>query len=302
VTVAALRAAPGRTLRRHRFATMGVRVELLLETDRETAGAFAAVEREFGRLDAIFSRFDAESELSRLNRSGTLRCGPELLHVVGLALRAREATAGRFDPAVHDAIVEAGYDRTFLELCDDAGVRAHPPRPCGGLVEVEPATGEIRLGPGARIDLGGIVKGYAAERACALLEQLGPCLVNAAGDIAVRGAPAAGAWTVEVDTPAAPIVLALHRGGLATSGRDYRRWRRNGAEQHHLIDPSSGAPSTSDVVTVTVVGDDAVEAEVRAKALFLAGAAAAEEEADRLGIPCLLVTADARVVLAGGLA
>jgi len=295
-------AAHAGALQRHRFGTMGVAVELLLEAGAEAGRVFEAVEREFRRLDAVFSRFDAASELSRLNHAGTLRCSPELVEVVRLALRARETTGGRFDPTVHDALVEAGYDRTFLDLSDEVGGPERFPRPCGGDVWIDEANSLVSLGPGARIDLGGIVKGYAAERACDLLEELGPCLANAAGDIAVRGVPAAGTWTVQIDTPEAPVVLGLHRGGLATSGRDYRRWRRNGEELHHLIDPFTGAPSTSDLLTVTVVAGDAVEAEARAKALFLAGEDAAVEEADRLGLSCLLVTSDSRVVMAGGLA
>ena len=60
-----------------------------------------------------------DSELSELNRRGTLPVGPELLEVVDLALAARERTSGRFDPTVHDALVAAGYDRTFEEVSAD---------------------------------------------------------------------------------------------------------------------------------------------------------------------------------------
>jgi thiamine biosynthesis lipoprotein len=280
---------------------MGVAVELLLESDAPAGGAFAAAERELRRLDAVFSRFDPRSELSRLNRLGTLRCSPDVIEVVRLALAARLSTGGRFDPTVHDALVAAGYDRTFRELPADVGRREGPQLPCAGEVRVDERDGVVTLGPGACIDLGGIVKGWAADRACDVLEGLGPCLANAAGDIAVRGVPAAGTWTVEVDAPGGAIVLGVRGGGLATSGRDSRRWRGGDVELHHLIDPFTGAPSASDLLTVTVVGGDAVEAEVRAKALFLAGEVAAVEEADRLGWPCLLVTADSRVVRAGGL-
>jgi FAD:protein FMN transferase len=298
---ATLEAVPVDALQRHRFGTMGVAVELLVETDASPDAAFAAVEREFRRLDAIFSRFDPSSELSRLNAAGMLRCSPELVEVVELAVQAREGTGGRFDPTVHDALVEAGYDRTFPDLLPDTAGPQPRPRPGGGEIGIDAGRRVVSLGRGARIDLGGIVKGWAAERACELLGGLGPCLVNAAGDIAVRGVPAAGPWTVEVETPGGPMVLALRRGGLATSGRDYRRWRRNGAELHHLVDPFTGLPSTSDLLTVTVVGSDAIAAEVDAKALFLAGETAAVAEADRRCLPSLLVTADARVVTAGGL-
>ena len=85
-----------------------------------------------------------------------------------------------------------------------------------------------------RLDLGGIGKGFAAERVAELLALTGPSLVSAGGDVAVRGVPTEGTWAVAVDDT---LTLGLTRGGLATSGRDRRRWRRGGVEQHHLIDP-----------------------------------------------------------------
>jgi thiamine biosynthesis lipoprotein len=105
-----------------------------------------------------------------------------------------------------------------------------------------------------------------------------------------------------VQTAVGDITLELSGGALATSGRDRRRWRRNGRELHHLIDPETGTSSTSDLVRLTVVAHDAVEAEIWAKALFLAGEEQAVLEADERGLPCLLVTANGRTRLAGGLA
>jgi thiamine biosynthesis lipoprotein len=282
---------------------MGVGIECLVAGAGSAAEGFAAVERELERLEQIFSRFRPDSELSRLNEAGAAVCGDDLLAVVGLALAARERTGGRFDPTVHDALVAAGYDRTFAELGADDAASPAPPGPCGGEVRVDSARRLVRLAAGVRLDLGGIVKGYAAERACDLLHAGGrTCLVNAAGDIAVRGVPDEGCWVVGAATPAGEVTLGLTRGGLATSGRDLRRWRRDGEERHHLIDPATGRPSASDLLRVTVVAADAVEAEVHAKALFLAGEAAAAAEADRLGVPSVLVTGDGRSVLAGGLA
>jgi FAD:protein FMN transferase len=108
---------------------------------------------------------------------------------------------------------------------------------------------------------------------------------------------------VSVETAAEPLTLELcGSSALATSGRDLRRWRRAGRELHHLIDPATGLPSESDLLRATAIAHDAVDAEIAAKALFLAGADAAREEADRLGIPALLVTQDGRTILAGGLA
>lgn len=283
-------------LLRHRFRAMGTEIELLVETD-EAPAALAAAEDEFHRLEALLSRFRADSELSRLNSDGTLAAGPDLLRIVELALAAKERTGGRFDITVHDALVAAGYDRSFeLVPAVAAAPVLSPARHTAG---VRVRNDVIQLDHGVRLDLGGIGKGYACERAAEILATAGPCLVNAGGDIATR----AGGWTVSVETVAEPLTLELSgSSALATSGRDLRRWRRGGRELHHLIDPATGLPSESDLLRVTAIAHDAIDAEVAAKTLFLAGADAAREEADCLGIPALLVTQDGRTILAGGLA
>ena len=284
------------TITRHRFRAMGTDVELLAEAD-DAERALVAAEAEFHRLEALLTRFRPESELSRLNAAGRLAAGPDLLRVVELALAARERTGGRFDINVHDALLAAGYDRSFELLSPVAERPAAPTRRPRGRVEL--ANGVITLRGGARIDLGGIGKGYACERAAEILATAGPCLVNAGGDIATRD----GVWTVAVETPADPLTLELSGScALATSGSDSRRWRRGGRDLHHIIDPATGAPSASDLLRVTVVASDAADAEVTAKALFLAGSEAAHEEADELGIPAVLVTAAGETIRTGGLA
>lgn len=284
------------TLTRHRFRAMGTDIELLVEAD-DAARALAAAEAEFHRLEALLTRFRPDSELSRLNATGSLAAGPDLLRVVELALAARERTGGRFDITIHDALLAAGYDRSFELLSPDDESPAGPVPSSRGRVEI--ADSVISLRGGARIDLGGCGKGYACERAAEVLATAGPCLVNAGGDIATRD----GAWRVAVETPDGPLTLELSGScALATSGRDSRRWRRAEREMHHIIDPTTGEPSTSDLLRVTVVARDAVEAEVTAKALFLAGSEAARREADELAIPAVLVTENGRTTTAGGLA
>ncbi len=276
-------------INRRMFHAMGTEIELLVDAEHAERSLDAA-ELEFHRLEALLSRFRDDSELSRLNRDGSIEPGRDLARVVELALEARDRTSGRFDPTVHNALVAAGYDRSFEQLPAEGDTA--PPPPAARGVRLRP--GRIELEPGVQIDLGGIGKGYAAERAAELLALAGPCLVNAGGDIAIRG----GSWPVGVEH----ITLQLDSGGLATSGRDRRRWQRGGRELHHLIDPATGEPSETDLLRVTVVAADAVDAEVAAKSLFLAGSKRAAAEANAAGMPAVLVTEDGRTLLAGGLA
>jgi FAD:protein FMN transferase len=209
-------------MQRRSFHAMGTQVELLVDAEPSAEGelAFVRAEREFERLEALLSRFRPDSELSALNRSGALDAGDDLVAVTRLAVEARERTHGLFDPTVHDALVAAGYDCTFDEVAANADGQATP-RPCGG--EVRIVGRRIELEPGFHLDLGGIAKGYAVDRACALLACAGPCLVNAGGDLAGRGR----LWPVGVETADGELTLGLENGALATSGRDRRRWRRN---------------------------------------------------------------------------
>ena len=274
-------------MERRTFRAMGTEVDLFVDATGAEPELNAA-EAEFHRLEGLFSRFLESSELSRINREGALDASPDLARIVGLALAARESTGGLFDPTVHDAVVAAGYDRSFEQVPRDGG-GSTASAVCGGRVTL---TGSrVELGPGVHLDLGGIGKGYAADRAAELLAVAGPCLVNAGGDVATQG----GSWLVGVE---GGITVELSGGALATSGRDRRRWRRAGRDLHHLIDPATGTPAKTDLLRATAVGSDAVEAEVLAKWLFLAG----ERSALASGLTCILAREDGSVRLGGDLA
>jgi thiamine biosynthesis lipoprotein len=271
---------------RRSFRAMGTDVELLLDAPPSPAAdeALRRAEAEIDRLERLLSRFREDSELSVLNRDGRARCGPDLVRVVELALDARERTGGLFDPTVHEAVVAAGYDRSFELVAVEGPPGDGRPRRCGGEVHVDGDV--VTLGAGVRLDLGGIAKGYAADRVAELLALSGPCLVNVGGDIGVRG----GSWPVAVTDE---LTLELTSGALATSGRDRRRWMRGGVESHHVIDPRTGLPARTEVLRATVVAATAADAEALATAAFLG--------AD-VDVPRVLVLADGRTILAGGLA
>jgi thiamine biosynthesis lipoprotein len=120
------------------------------------------------------------------------------------------------------------------------------------------------------------------------------------GDLAVSGPRADGSpWPVAVDGTG--LVLEVAAGGLATSGRDRRRWRRGGREMHHVIDPATGRPSDTNLLRVTAAAPTAARAETLATDLLLRGADAARRRADHLGSPAVLVDAAGHTTLAGGL-
>ena len=206
-----------------------------------------------------------------------------LLAALDAALRARDETGGRFDPTILPALVAAGYDRTFAELREREPRRAEGWR-AGAHVELDRANCRARIEAGAAVDLGGIGKGFSAARALAAMAQAWPGLpgafVDLGGDLAFSGRSPDGAWRVAVADPRRPGstlgTLQLGAAGVATSGRDRRRFGP-GRRLHHLIDPATGAPATAGPLAVTVVAGDATVAEGLATALAVSGLAEARE-------------------------
>jgi thiamine biosynthesis lipoprotein len=255
------------------------------DDEREVSWALGAAREEVAACERELSRFDPASDLSRLNAAGGrwTPVGRRLLEALVLALQAREETGGRFDPTVLPALAAAGYDRSFEQLEERQAWCADNWR-AGTEIELDARNGRARLEPGSSVDLGGIGKGYAAGRALAAIligsSTLAGGLVDLGGDIAVRGeSPEGGPWLVAVADPRRAgetlAVLALDSGGIATSGRDARRFGP-ARSLHHLIDPETGESALAGPLTVTVVAPDPVAAEVNATTLAIAGPAEAE--------------------------
>ena len=240
------------------------------------------------RLEGRWSRFDPESEIASINRArgGRTPISHDTHLVLAAALDAWAATGGLFDPTVHDALVTAGYDRTFSDVARVGPATESVAAPgCWG-IELWPDS--VHVPDGVRIDVGGIGKGVAADL---VVEELldrgaaGAC-VNVGGDLRVVGrAPTSEGWIVGVADPFFPerqvVRLALDEGAVATSSRLGRRWWRGGRPIHHIVDPTTGQPVESRVAAATVIAGRAATAEVLAKLLFLdeAGSASALREA-----------------------
>lgn len=256
--------------------------------------ALDAARAEVAACEAALSRFDPASDLSRLNAAGDAWTAVDarLVEALRLALRARAATDGRFDPTILPALAAAGYDRSFEQLVERVPRRA-PGWRAGASIELDEEAGRARLEAGTAVDLGGIGKGYAADRALAAMRGAWPmlpgALVDLGGDIALGGStPEGGPWRISVDDARGPTsgppatgrpgatigVLLVREGGVATSGRDVRRFGP-GATLHHLIDPATGAPAEPGPLAVTVIAATAAAAEAHATALAISDAAAA---------------------------
>ncbi|HZS01998.1 MAG TPA: FAD:protein FMN transferase [Chloroflexota bacterium] len=307
--IAAVSAPPPHTAR---FPAMGCEMALSLAAGEDAAAArrLAAGRALVERAEARLSRFRPESELSRLNaRAGQpVAVSPLLWQAIAIALDGARRTDGLYDPTILDALEAAGYDRPFAATLDGPAPAAPPGAPGASWRDVrrDAAARTVALPPGLRLDLGGVAKAWTAERVAARLARHGPCLVDAGGDIAVRGClPGQAGWPIGVADPRQPdadlALLLLRDRGVATSGVDFRRWQRGGQPQHHIIDPRTRRPAATDLLTATVVAADAAEANLHALVALLLGARDGLAYLGRQpGVEALLVRQDGRLLPTAG--
>ena len=252
---------------------MGSTARLLIggADDRLVGWAF----EELDRLERCWSRFRRDSELAVVNAAagGWVPVSDTLLDALDRAGELWCATAGVFDPTVLQALLDAGYDRTFEHVrSSDAPVPPARPAPGWPAVVIDRAGRAVRLPGGVGLDLGGLGKGYAADVVAEGLVARGAesALVSLGGDVRVAGVAPAGGWRVPVEDPrpgaAAPFEHVLERGAVVMSTTCIRRWTRGGVPLHHIIDPRTGAPAVSPLAGVAVAADEAWWAEGLAKA------------------------------------
>jgi len=229
----------------------------------DTGADVDAVRRLFKRVEQVASRFRDTSELTAVNRvdRSPLEVSPLLGSLLVEAQELRRRTRRLVDPAVGSLVADWGYDRTFDEIREAAQT---PVRTRAGWWHIEQHL--LWKDPTTRLDLGGIAKGWTADLAVTLGLAV---VVNAGGDLRSSDPET----IVDVEDPwgrvAASIPVGV--GALATSSRTTRTWQAGDIDAHHVIDPRTGAPAVTPVLSATAVAETAVEAEAAAKAILLLG-------------------------------
>ncbi len=274
------------------FRAMNTEIEVLIYPNATSQHSFEQkakvatekVMRLFEKAEASLSRFNPDSELSQLNRDGSLERTSLLLYeAICAALKMARLTLGVFDPTILEALEKAGYNRSF-ELLAQPGVTCANKAIFPSLnkyreVRLEPKHRTIHLPEGTRIDLGGIAKGMTVDSAVTLLRESGfkNFMISAGGDMYLSGndIDRQSGWYVNVQNP---FTLSYNLTGLqvkncavATSSITKRRWLRGGKLQHHLIDPRTAQPVENSLACVTVIAPTVRQADVLAKTALILG-------------------------------
>ena len=275
-----------------RFECFGSSCSVLVGGDdgeRSAREAALGARRTLEDWHARFSRFEPDSELSRLNadRRIVVPASGLLVRLAAAVRFAGELSGGLVDATLVEQIERAGYAGELSEaLALDDALALAPPRAsaaasaAGGWrrIDADARARTITRPPGVRIDSGGLAKGMFADVLGERLAGHASFAVDCAGDIALGGA-ARVTRAAHVASPFDASVLhtfELRDGAVATSGITRRSWLgADGRAAHHLLDPASGEPAFTGLVQATALAPSALEAEVRAKAALLAGPRAA---------------------------
>ncbi|MCF7908827.1 MAG: FAD:protein FMN transferase [Candidatus Omnitrophica bacterium] len=254
-----------------------------LEVTSPNPEASNIVYSEFRRLNKIFNAFDSESEISVFNRTYAVpfKASDDLIEILELSKKLTDLTEGSFD--VSRGILYKFWKR-LIKKTDQTSLPSQTLieqiRDLGGIsgLEIDLENQTIKINKkGVVIDLGAIAKGYMVDKAVLKLKAKGvkSALINAGGDMYCLGKKYAKPWQVGVRDPRERGQIietkVIVNQSIATSGNYEQFFDRNGKRYSHLIDPRTGYPASSNIISVSVIAESCAVADALATAFFISG-------------------------------
>lgn len=290
-----------------------LRVTAWTEDEGAASSAFDAVFTEFDRLESLMSVWRDGSDVQRLNRAAgrhAVNVSPEVRELLREAHQVSEWTGGKFDVTFGALSGLWKFDHDQNNRPPDLqDVRSRLPLVDYRAVEVDEGAGTAFLKrPGMRVHLGGIGKGYAIDRARAILRRRGihDFMLQAGGDAFVGGHHDERPWRLGIRDPrgsAERIFAALDvaDASFSTSGDYERFFMHDGRRYHHILDPDRGEPARG-CRSVTIVTDRAVIADGLSTGVFILGPAAGMALVERLpNVEAVIVSDRNEVLVSSGL-
>lgn len=247
--------------------------------------AVDAAQAEIERLDAMLSTGNGDSEIAKLNVSGTAELSVDAGYLVERALELYTETDGAFDIAIYPVMEAWGFPSQNYQVPSEDVLQERLALADASKVSYDADSREISFGEaGMEIDLGGIAKGYTSARIMDIFRSYGITsgLVNLGGNVQVLGTKTDGSkWRVAVQSPDDERdylgVLSVSDKAVITSGGYERYFEQDGIIYHHIIDPKTGYPAENGLKSVTIVSADGTLADGLSTSLFIMGEEKAAE-------------------------
>ena len=259
-------------------------------------------------LESLVSVTDTGSELYAINQTGSGTLTGKASSLMEQALEICRRTDGALDLSIYPIVRAWGFTTGSYQVPDEAEIQALLPLVDYRKIQYDAATGTVTLPEGMEIDLGSVAKGYAGQLAAQMLREHGvqSALLNLGGNVQTVGAkPDGSPWQIGIKDPQgedAMMVLSVEDQAVVTSGGYERYFEQDGQTYWHIMDPSTGHPADSGLISVTIVGDEGVVCDGLSTALFVMGLEkAADLWAQSCDFEAVFVTASGEVYITEGL-
>ena len=259
-------------------------------------------------LESLVSVTDADSELYAINQTGSGTLTGKASSLMEQALEICRRTDGALDLSIYPIVRAWGFTTGSYQVPDEAEIQALLPLVDYRKIQYDAADGDVTLPEGMKIDLGSVAKGYAGQLVAQMLREHGvqSALLNLGGNVQTVGAkPDGSPWQIGIKDPQgedAMMVLSVEDQAVVTSGGYERYFEQDGQTYWHIMDPSTGHPADSGLISVTIVGDEGVVCDGLSTALFVMGLEkAADLWAQSGDFEAVFVTASGEVYITEGL-
>lgn len=264
---------------------------------QETVDAALRVSMDY---EAVFSKTVKDSDIWRLNHADgkPVEVDPETVSLLRLAIAVSEQSGGAFDVTIAPVSNLWDFTAETPSLPDPDELKAAAARVDYRNILIDGNV--VTLKNGAEIDLGGIAKGYIADRVAAYLRENGvtSACINMGGNIVTVGTkPDGSKWTIGIRDPNGTAaqseeVLSVSDAAIVTSGNYERFFILDGVRYHHILDPKTGMPVQNGIASVTVIGVESALCDALSTACFLLGEEGSRALLDRYGVKAIFLCTD----------
>ena len=233
---------------------------------------------EINRLETVLSAEKQESDIYKLNETGSGTLSTDTKNIVSKALEINKTTNGAFDISIYPLMVKWGFITQKYNVPSKNEISKLLKDVDSSKIIFDKKSGNIKLKENMKIDLGGIAKGYTSNRVMQIFKECGvkSGLVSLGGNVQALGTKTDGtAWQIAIENPDKSSdyigVVSVKDKAVITSGGYERYFEKNGKTYHHILDPETGYPAESGVKSVTIVSDDGTLADALSTSLFVMG-------------------------------
>ena len=233
---------------------------------------------EINRLETVLSAQKKESDIYKLNQTGSGTLSEDTKDIVSEALKINKTTNGAFDISIYPLMVKWGFTTQKYNVPSKSEISKLLKNVDSSKIEFDEKSSSIKLGKNMKIDLGGIAKGYTSSRVMQIFKDCGVTsgLVSLGGNVQALGTKTDGTdWQIAIENPDKSSdyigVVSVKDKAVITSGGYERYFEKNGKTYHHILDPKTGYPAESGLKSVTIVSDNGTLADALSTSLFVMG-------------------------------